>query len=210
MKKLHLMVMVTALFAVNFMQAQENTEPKESKFSVLAFGGIGYGIMDNDNQPNYNMNSNTGDLLLNYKVHSKFGIATGVGVNQLSGNGFNAVGNFYHERILVRIPLLLTFDKPITDKFSIIGHLGPYAQNVFKDEYSFNTTKIEDVYDGWNFGFQLGLGFVYQIEPHFGVGINYTGQSDFSKLETRNNFVFSDEQKLKNLSTFGLILVFNL
>ncbi|WP_048331354.1 outer membrane beta-barrel protein [Bizionia psychrotolerans] len=210
MKKLNVMVMIAALFAVNLMQAQEATEPKESKFSVLAFGGIGYGIMDNDNQPNYNMNSNTGDLLLNYKVHSKFGIATGVGINQLSGNGFNAVGNFYHERIMVRIPLLLTFDKPITDKFSIVGHLGPYAQTIFKDEYSFNTAKIEDVYDGWNFGFQLGLGFVYQIEPHFGVGINYTGQSDFTNLETRNNFVFSDEQKLKNVNTFGLILLFNL
>ncbi|WP_417197221.1 hypothetical protein [Bizionia sp.] len=185
-------------------------ETKESIFIILASGGIGYGIMDNDNAPNYNMNSNTGDLLLNYRVHSKFGIATGVGFNQLSGNGFNAIGNFYHERYLIRIPLLLTFDKQVADKFSIIGHLGPYAQNVFKDEYSFNAAKIEDVYDGWNFGFQLGLGFVYQIEPHFGIGINYTGQSDFTKLETRNSAVFNDEQKLKNLNTFGLVLQFNL
>lgn len=202
--------MVAALFAVNLTQAQDTTELKESKFSVLAFGGIGYGIMDNDNQPNYNMNSNTGDLLLNYKVHSKFGIATGVSFNQLSGNGFNVVGNFYHERFLVRIPLLLTFESKISDKFSIVGHVGPYAQSILKDEYSFNTAKIEDIYDGWNLGMQLGLGFVYQLEPHFGIGVNYTGQSDFTKFGTRNNQVFSGEQKMKNLNTFGLILLFNL
>ncbi len=210
MKKLNVMMLALSLLATIGMQAQEQMETKESKFNILASGGIGYGIMDNDNAPNYNMNSNTGDLLLNYRVHSKFGIATGVGFNQLSGNGFNAIGNFYHERYLIRIPLLLTFDKQVADKFSIIGHLGPYAQNVFKDEYSFNAAKIEDVYDGWNFGFQLGLGFVYQIEPHFGIGINYTGQSDFIKLETRNSAVFNDEQKLKNLNTFGLVLQFNL
>ncbi|MFC5195368.1 outer membrane beta-barrel protein [Bizionia hallyeonensis] len=210
MKKLNVMMFALSLLATIGMQAQEQIETKDSKFNILASGGIGYGIMDNDNAPNYNMNSNTGDLLLNYRVHSKFGIATGVGFNQLSGNGFNAIGNFYHERYLIRIPLLLTFDKQVADKFSIIGHLGPYAQNVFKDEYSFNAAKIEDVYDGWNFGFQLGLGFVYQIEPHFGIGINYTGQSDFTKLETRNSAVFNDEQKLKNLNTFGLVLQFNL
>ncbi len=210
MKKLNVMMLALTLFAVIGMQAQEDMETKTSKFNIMAFGGIGYGIMDNDNAPNYNMNSNTGDLLLNYRVHSKFGVATGVGFNQLSGNGFNTVGNFYHERLLVRIPLLFTFDRQVADKFSIVGHFGPYAQNVFKDEYSFNAATIEDIYDGWNFGFQVGLGFVYQIEPHFGIGINYTGQSDFTKLETRNNQVFGDEQKLKNLNTFGLILQFNL
>ena len=210
MTKLHILACLVALFTISLTQAQENTETNNSKFSILAFGGIGYGIMDNDNAPNYNMNSNTGDVLLNYQIHSNFGIATGIGFNQLSGNGFNTSGNFYHDRLLIKLPVLMTFKNEISDTFSLVGHLGFYTQNLINDEYTFISGKIKDVYGGWNFGFQAGIGFVFQIDTCFGIGVHFASQSDFTKLETENNAIFKDEQKLKSFNTFGLVILFNL
>lgn len=210
MKKLNVILLLTAFCCTTFMQAQEDTEQKKSKFSVMGFGGIGYGIMDNDNAPNYNVNANVADLVLNYKISKKVGIATGAGYSLLSGNGFNSAGNFYHERIMVKIPLLVVFDYDVAEKFRFLAHLGPYAQTIYKDEYTYTDFTIDDVYEGWNFGFQLGLSFVYDIKDCFSLGINYSGQSDFSNLETNNDLAINDEQRIKNLNTIGLIFIFNL
>ena len=116
---------------LNFIQAQDE---KDSKFHIVSYGGIGYGILDNDNQPNYNMNSNSGDILLNYDLNNKFGIATGIGLNELSGNGFNTIGNFYHERTLLKVPLLLTLNSYLSEKLSVFANFGLFGQAIIKDE----------------------------------------------------------------------------
>lgn len=210
MKKLNVILLLTALLTFTFTQAQEESEQKESKFSIMAYGGIGYGIVDNEDEPNYNVNANNAELVFNYKFSEKVGIATGAGYTQLSGNGFNSAGNFYHERVMVKIPLLVTFDCFVADKFKFIAHLGPYAQTVFDDEYTFSNFRVDDVYEGWNFGFQLGLGFLYEASDCFSIGLNYSGQSDFTNLETDNNQIFSDEQRFKNLNTIGLIFILDI
>ncbi|WP_250434052.1 outer membrane beta-barrel protein [Hanstruepera flava] len=207
MKKLNVILLLTTFLAFTFAQAQDETEKKESKFSVMAFGGIGYGIMDSDSQPNYNVNANSAELVFNYKLSEKVGLATGGAYTSLTGNAFNYAGNFYHERVLIKIPLLVTFDCFVADNFKFIAHLGPYAQTIYKDEYTYNSFRVEDVYEGWNFGFQLGLGFLYKFGDCFSAGLNYSGQSDFSKFETNNGQVLNDEQRLKNLNTIGLIFI---
>ncbi|WP_223033870.1 outer membrane beta-barrel protein [Hanstruepera marina] len=207
MKKLNVILLLTAFLAFTFVQAQEETEKKESKFSVMAFGGIGYGIMDSDSQPNYNVNANSAELVLNYKISDNIGLATGGAYTSLTSNAFNYAGNFYHERILIKIPLLVTFNCFVADNFKFIAHLGPYAQTIYKDEYTYSNFRVDDVYEGWNFGFQLGLGFLYDFDNCFSAGINYSGQSDFSKFETNTSQVINDEQKVKNLNTIGLIFI---
>ena len=207
MKKLNVILLLTAFLSFTFTQAQDESEKKESKFSVMAFGGIGYGIMESDIESNYNVNANSAELVFNYKLSEKVGLATGAGYTTLTGNGFNFAGDFYHERVMVKIPLLVTFDCFIADKFKFIAHLGPYAQTIFKDEYSYSNFRVEDVYEGWNFGFQLGLGFLYEASDCFSLGLNYSSQSDFTKLETDNGQIINDEQRLKNLNTIGLIFI---
>ena len=71
----------------------------------------------------------------------------------------------------------------------------------------------KDVFDGWNFGAQIGLSFMFEISDDFSVGINYNGQSDLSDFEKNNNFGLkntpisgiADKQKMKNLNSLGII-----
>lgn len=45
---------------------------------------------------------------------------------------------------------------------------------------------------------------------YFSAGINYIGQSDFSKFESNNNQGINDKQKMKNLNSLGVILMIEL
>ena len=207
MKKPNYILLFICFLTISLIQAQEK---KESKFNIIAYGGIGYAIVKNDNEPNYNLNSNSGDILLNYRINQKFGVATGIGIAELSGNGFNSLGNFYHERTMLKIPLLATMDYKISEKIKMIGNFGFYTQNITTDEYRFLNNSQKNVYEGWNFGTQLGLGFVFKMFDNFSAGINYSGQSDFSKFKTNNNLGINDKQKLKNLNSIGIILMIDL
>jgi len=195
---------------ISQIQAQEKNEEKESKFNIIAYGGIGYTIVKNDNEPSYNLNSNSGDILLNYRINKKIGVATGIGIAELSGNGFNSLGNFYHERTTLKIPLLATLDYKISEKIKMIGNFGFYIQNITTDEYRFLNILQKDVYEGWNFGSQLGLGFIFKMFDNFSAGVNYSGQSDFSKFKSNNNSGINDKQKLKNLNSIGVVLMVDL
>lgn len=208
MKKPNYTLLFICFLAFNLIQAQN--EEKESKFNIIGYGGIGYGIVENDNQPNYNLNSNSGEFLLNYNIGQKLGIATGIGLNELTGNGFNSVGNFYHKRTLIKIPLLAIINHNVSDKFRVITNFGFFGQHIVKDEYQFLNSIQKDIYDGWNFGAQLGIGFVFEFFDNFSVGVNYNGLSDFSKFETNNNQIINDKQKIKNLNTIGMMLLLKL
>jgi opacity protein-like surface antigen len=207
MKKLNCILLLIFFLTFNIIQAQEE---KESKFNLIGYGGIGYGIVENDNEPNYNLNTNNAEFLLNYKISKAYGIATGIGFNELSGNGFNSIGNFYQERTLIKIPLLLTMDSKVSEHLRFFANFGLYGQNIIKDEYRYSNTTQKNTYDGWNFGVQLGVGFVFKLFDHFSAGINYVGQSDFSKFESNNNQGINDKQKMKNLNSLGVIFMIDL
>lgn len=176
--------------------------------NVLGYGGIGYGIVSNDNQPNYNLNSNHGKLLLNYSLGKSFGIATGIGVNELTGNGFNTAGDFYHERTLLKVPLLFTLNSDVAENLSIFGSVGLYGQNIIKDKYTFLNQGQTDVFGGWNFGAQFGLGFVFEVLERISAGIYYHGQGDLSKFKSNSNAPINDKQKLESLNSVGLMIMF--
>ncbi len=199
--------MLTFFLTGPLLYAQEHTA---CKWSLIGYGGIGYGVVKNDNQPDYNLNSNNGAFLLNYRLNEELGLASGIGVNELTGNAFNELGNFYHERTLLKVPLLLTINSELSAGFRIIGNLGFYGQNIIKDAYRFQTSIQEDIYSGWNFGAEFGLGFIFPVLDRISAGINYQGQSDFSKFESTDNAGISDKQKLQSLNSVGLLLIFTL
>jgi hypothetical protein len=45
---------------------------------------------------------------------------------------------------------------------------------------------------------------------NFSAGVNYSGQSDFSKYKSNNNSGINDKQKLKNLNSIGIVLMVDL
>lgn len=206
------LLFICFLTFVSQIQAQEKNEEKESKFNIIAYGGIGYAIVKNDDAPSYNLNTNSGYILLNYRINQKYGVATGIGITELSGNGFNSLGNFYHERTTLKIPLLVTLDYKISEKIKMIGNFGFYTQNIITDEYRFLNISQKDVYEGWNFGSQLCLGFVFKMFDNFSAGVNYTGQSDFnfSKFNSNNNSGINNKQNLKNMNSIGVVLMIDL
>lgn len=207
MKKSNYILLFTLFLTFSLVQAQEE---KESKFNIIVYGGIGYGIVENDNEPNYNLNSNTIEILVNYNINKKFGIATGIGLNELSGNGFNSIGNFYHERTLLKIPLLFTTGSNVTENLKLFTNFGFFGQNIINDEYRFLNETQKDIYKGWNFGAQFGFGFAFEMSDNYSIGINYNAQSDLSKFGSNNNAGINDKQKFTNLNSVGILFMIDL
>ncbi|MEM7108123.1 MAG: hypothetical protein AAF519_07840 [Bacteroidota bacterium] len=208
MKKSNYILLFTLFLTFNLIQAQD--EERESKFSLIGYGGFGYGTMDNDTEPNYNLNVGSAELLLTYNLNKRFGIATGIGMNELTGNGFNSIGNFYQERTLLKIPLLLSLGPSISEKFDSFVNLGFYGQNIIKDEYRFLDNTQEDIYEGWNFGAQLGVGILFKLADSYYSGINFQWQSDLSKFESSNTAGINDEQRMNNLNSVGILFMIKL
>jgi opacity protein-like surface antigen len=207
MKSSKYVLILIFIWIINPTQAQI----KHYDFNILAYGGIGFGVMENDSDPNYNMNSNSADILLKYRITQKLGIATGIGLNELSGDGFNINGNFHHERKLLKIPLLAILDYTISDHFSVIPNLGVYANYIFEDEYRFLNSTQKNIFEEWNFGAQLGVGLVFKLYTNFHLGFNYGLQYDLSKFSSSNKqLVINNKQKLGRMNSLGIVLVMEL
>lgn len=204
MKKSYTFLILVFFFGLYFSQAQED---EYRNFRLLMQSGIGSGIATHDNEVSYALNTSSAELLVNYKFSKYFGVASGVGFNELRGNAFNSLGNFFHERSQLKIPVLFTADYYVSDKIKILVTLGAYAQTILRDELSFVDFKAKNVYEGWNFGSQFSIGFLFEISENYSVGLNYLGHSDVSKFKTQENAPFSDKQKIINMNSVGLSLL---
>ncbi|MBB79195.1 MAG: hypothetical protein CL844_09370 [Crocinitomicaceae bacterium] len=199
MNKLRVHLLLSIFLSFNLLNAQE------SKSSFIGYGGIGFGTVENDNALNYNLNSNSGAILFNYKIGERFGLSSGLGLNKLSGNGSNYLGDFNHIRSVIKIPLLVSFDSNIAEKIKIMFFLGPYVQHIAEDEFRYLNERQQDVFEGWNIGGQFNLSFLYEFIDKVSVGLNYTCQSDITKFQTVPTKFFFDEQRLNNLNNIGII-----
>lgn len=221
MNKQNFILLASILCALNFLTAQNDNNDKgyfddyqlsDSRFSIIGYGGVGYAVIDNNNQPNYNLNATTFDILLDYRIGSRWGIATGLGFNQLSGTGFDNSGqNFYHERGTLKIPLLLSGNYAISPRMRMVVNAGFYAQTILKDDFSYvNNTTIGDIYEGWNFGVQTGIGMSYHIDDRFSLGIMFNTQGDLSRFDNTLTTTPNDQQKIKSVNTVGLLFTYQL
>lgn len=181
-----------------------------SPFSLMAFGSIGYGIIDNDGAANYNLNSNSGELILNYRFGQKFGLATGIGLTELSGQGFNAEEVFYHERSLIKVPLLFTHDYAIVDKFRALFSIGVYGQTITRDNFTFQNRTEKDIYQGWTVGAQFGIGLFFETNESMSLGFQYTGLADFNTLESNKENLMNSKQRLDGLNSLGFVFLLHL
>lgn len=137
-------------------------------------------------------------------------MATGVGVNQLSGNSFDTIGYFHHERILLKIPLLAVLEYNISDNFRVAPSFGFYAQTILKDQYEYLNNSQKNNYNGWNYGAQLEFGLAYRVSNRFSVGFNYGLQFDLSKFKINPDLETDNKQKLGKLNALGIILIIEL
>src|SRR5690606_12248928 len=87
------------------------------------------------------------------------------------------------------------------------AQLGPYAQTTLQDRQTYLTTVDNDVYKGWNFGVQLGVGMTHTVYDNFSLGIQLLTQSDFTDQNASTN---ANNQKIKNVSSFGMLVKYDL
>src|SRR5699024_10087704 len=80
-------------------------QEKNASWRMIAYGGLGFGTVNNSKAPEYDVNLITGQLLINYKFNPYFGLSSGLSLLQVSGNGFSKKGAFYHSRKTIAIPV---------------------------------------------------------------------------------------------------------
>lgn len=207
MKTFYYLSLCIFFFALNPAQAQEENP---SKWYITGYGGIGYGNVVNDIEPNYDLNGSMGELLLNYRLNKKLGLATGIGYSILTGNGFNSIGNFYHERSTLKIPVLLSLQTELTEYLSVVGNFGFYGQVITRDKYQFLNSTQQDNFEGWNGGMQISFGFALKVTEQLSAGISFSGQSDLNTFEPDTDGAINDLQKIRNLSSVGLLFIMEL
>lgn len=217
MKRLRLITLLTLIFSFTTLNAQsdydtdENHEPS-SKFSFMAYGGIGYAVVDSKWQPNYNLDANIGEFLLQYRIGKHFGISTGIGIVEMSGNGFYYThGPFYHERANIKFPLLFSVNYNVIPEVRLLANIGPYGQILYRDEFIFfNGGNVNDIYSGWSIGLQFAVGMSYNINKKISLGVLFSSQGDFNRLSIdTNKEIFADPQRISRINTLGLLFTFN-
>lgn len=214
MRTLEYLILLLCIVSSQLIQAQEDQSINKQedipvKFNFITASGFGYGIINSEDKPDYNVNISTGEILLNYRFNNVIGLASGIGYTALSGNSFNSLGNFYHTRELLSIPLILTAKRDFTDRFRIAMEVSLYAQTILRDKYSYLDFNQKDLYDGWNFGSQISFAFLFEVLNNYYLGLNYKMQSDFSKLSTTSNATTQDKQALW-FNSIGFIFMFDI
>lgn len=174
---------------------------------ILVHGGIGFGKVKNNSDPNYNLNLDYFEFLVNYRINNLFGIATGIGLNDFSGNGFNASGNFYHEREELKIPLLATADYLINENIRAIIGIGFYGKTNLTDDYRFLNTLEKDIYEDWSVGFQGNFSLVFDFSEILSFGFNFNTQTDFTNVEPNPDRIIKDKQRIESISALGILLL---
>ncbi|WP_298521009.1 hypothetical protein [uncultured Kordia sp.] len=217
MKRLSLITLLTLIFSFTTLHAQNDHTTDEnhqssSRFSFMAYGGIGYAVVDSRWQPNYNLDANIGEFLVQYRIGKHYGISTGIGIVEMTGNGFYYThGPFYHERANFKIPLLFSVNYKVAPKVRLLANVGPYGQVIYRDEFIFfNGGHVDDIYSGWSIGLQFGVGMSYHISSKMSLGMMFSSQGDFNRLSIdTNKNIFADPHRISRINTLGLVFTFN-
>ncbi len=160
MKKIIYLLVFTCSLSFNSIHAQEKDG---FRFDTMIMYGLGSGIADNSNAPDYNFRTQEFNAVFNFDFGKLFGFGTGLGFSRLSGNGFNSSGDFFHSRTLLRLPVLLTMTHPVTEYFEFYANGGFFWEHIRKDEFQYLNTTIEDLYEGSSVGAQFQIGLLINL-----------------------------------------------
>src|SRR5699024_10291932 len=144
----------------------------------IAYGGLGFGTVNNSKAPEYDVNLITGQLLINYKFNPYFGLSSGLSLLQVSGNGFSKKGAFYHSRKTIAIPVLFTMAYPLDSHVVLMGHLGVNATKPISGSYSYLKGTQSNVYTDWGLGSDVAVGLAYRFSEGFSLGIRFQTQAN--------------------------------
>jgi opacity protein-like surface antigen len=85
------------------------------------------------------------------------------------------------------------------------GGIGIYGNTLLKEEIQTLPQNFELKNQGWNLGFGLNFGMIFEIYDGTSLGIGFESQSDMTKM--KKNGV---ERKLENINTVNFTFRWNL
>lgn len=193
---------VAILFLSGTAMAQETTEKKESKFELAVNGKLGFVRLKQSGIPALNGNLIGSDVLLAYKISSKWDLATGIGLYEFNANTTIAGNSASLKNSYLRIPLQFNGDysvfkseKTNNDKIFFTIGLGLYANTLLKQELEAVTGNAEAKNLGWNFGLTTQVGAKFIVNEDINIAIGLESQSDLTKMKKDGT-----EQKLEQFN----------
>lgn len=214
MKKLLLIILITLLSVSIYAQENENESETESdnsfrRLRLSLSPGIGFTTVNNDSTPDYNLNVGFADFLIKYRLTETLGVSSGISIHNLTGNGFNENGNFYKSRSDIKIPILFSGGYKVAEKITTTVDFGLFARSIISDDEQYLNFTLEDVYEGWGFGFQTSFTFMFDVSDILSVGINYNSLLDFNDFESAIEGS-NQTQRLTSFNTFGVVVMYSL
>jgi len=202
MKKQFLSAILTLLSIAAF--AQTTPEKKDSKFELQVTGKLGFARLKQTGSVPLNGNINGSDILLAYKLGSKWDIASGIGFVQYNSN-LNIAGNTASIRnSYLHIPVqfngdfsLFNSELPKDPKLFFTIGAGLYANTLLKQELETVTGNFDNKNMGWNFGLSTQVGIKFLLTDALNIGLGMESQSDFTKMKKDGT-----EQRIENLNAF--------
>lgn len=182
--------------------AQNETNKKESKLELIINGKLGFAKLNQTGAVSLNGNINASDILLAYKISSKWDIATGIGFLQfnanptLAGNTANLVNHYLHIPIQFNGEYNLFHGEESKDqKVFLIICGGFYANTLLKQELETISGSSEAKNLGWNFGIETQVGVKFVVTNSLNISLGLDSQGDLTKMKKDGN-----EQRIQQLN----------
>lgn len=187
--------------------AQEET--KKGEFGIIMNGKLGFAKLKQSGEVQLNGNVNAGETQFYYSLPSGTYFTIGVGLLEFNTNGVSDGENFSLEQNYIRIPLYINKTMPVlkeqlNNKVNAYAGVGIYGNTLLKEEIQTLSQNFELKNQGWNLGFGLNFGMLFEIYDETSFGIGFESQSDITKM--KKNGV---ERKLENINTINFIFRWN-
>ena len=202
-------VQFALLFLLLSFIANSQEEPKKPEFGLNINGKIGFGKLIQNGMVNLNGSINAGEVLFFYRLESGTSFSVGAGMLDFNANGVSDGESYALKQSYLRIPINLNYSlfilkNQLDSKLSAYGGIGVYANTLLKEEIQTLSQNFELKNQGWNLGFGLNFGMLFEIYDETSFGIGFESQSDITKM--KKNGV---ERKLENINTINFIFRWN-
>jgi opacity protein-like surface antigen len=206
MKK-SIFTLLLVLITLN-VKAQEET--KKGEFGIIMNGKLGFAKLKQSGEVQLNGNVNAGETQFYYSLPSGTYFTLGIGLLEFNTNGVSGGENYSLEQNYIRIPMyinktFLLLKEQLNNKVNAYGGVGIYGNTLLKEELKTLSQNFELKNQGWNLGFGLNFGMLFEIYDETSLGIGFESQSDITKMN-KNGM----ERKLESINTFNFIFKWNL
>ncbi|HLS31812.1 MAG TPA: outer membrane beta-barrel protein [Flavobacteriaceae bacterium] len=187
MKKTVLILL--ALFSSACLMAQDEQETeKESEFGLRVGAKMGFATLVQSDMVDLQGSANGGEILFYYKMPSGTSFSLGIEDLQFKANGVAEGITYSLDQHHFRIPLKLKYtlgilEDQLDDKLQAYAGIGVYANTLWREKIQTLEETYRNKHQGWNAGYSIELGLVFEVYKDFNLGIGFETQNDFMDMK---------------------------